>query len=170
MAIEGIPETMLAAQVVEFNKPYEINKVLTPQSLGPYDLLLKTTVASLCHTDGMVRAGTMGTELPCIASHEGTGVVVAVGSEIKDFEKGDRVMAGLPRNRCGHCSDCLGDENYRQYCANISGHIGVTMDGAFADFHVVDGRESCVIPDQVSFETVFPSPFNWCPSWERLEC
>ena len=95
----------------------------------------------------------MGTKLPCTGSHEGTGVVVAVGSEVEDFEKGDRVMAGLPKDRCGHCPDCLGDEDYRQYCRNMAGHAGVTLDGAFAEYVLVDGRESCVIPDNVSYET-----------------
>lgn len=104
----------------------------------------------------------MGTTLPCTASHEGTGYVVATGSAISDFEKGDRVMSGLPRNRCGHCPDCLGDENYRQYCPNISGHVGVTLAGAFAEYHVVDGRESCIIPDDVSFETAAPLACAGC--------
>lgn len=39
---------------------------------------------------------------------------------------------------------------------NISGHIGVKTDGSFAECHLVDGRESCVIPVQVSFETAAP--------------
>ena len=110
----------------------------------------------------MVQAGVMGTKLPCIASHEGTGTVVAAGSAVTDFKKGDRVMSGLPRNRCGHCHDCLGDESYRQYCPNISGHLGVTLDGAFADYHVADSRESCVIPDEVSFETAAPMACAGC--------
>ena len=119
----------------------------------------------------MVRAGVMGTKLPCTASHEGTGVVVAIGSETSssgDFKKGDRVMAGLPRNRCGHCPDCLGDENYRQYCPNISGHVGVTLDGAFAEYVLVDGRESCVIPDKVSFETAAPLACAGCTVFRGL--
>ena len=110
----------------------------------------------------------MGTKLPCIASHEGTGVVVATGSAVTDFEKGDRVMSGLPRNRCGHCRDCLGDENYRQYCPNISGHLGVTLDGAFAEYHVADSRESCIIPDKVSFETAAPLACAGCTVYRGI--
>ena len=124
MAIEGIPNTMLAAQVVQvlppldpsltnpltesdnkFNEPYKIHSVPTPSSLSAHDLLLRVAVASLCHTDGMVSSGRMGTPLPCTASHEGTGTVIAAGSSVQDFKEGDRVMAGLPRDRCGHCLD-----------------------------------------------------------------
>ncbi|KAL8955026.1 MAG: hypothetical protein Q9193_006952, partial [Seirophora villosa] len=80
----------------------------------------------------MVSAGIMGTKLPCTASHEGSGEVVALGSSVADFRMGDRVMAGLPMHRCGHCADCLGPEELKHYCPNIKGHVGVTLDGAFA--------------------------------------
>ena len=100
--------------------------------------------------------GSFGTKLPCIASHEGTGIVVALGSDVHDFKQGDRVMVSPPRDRCGHCPDCLGPEGYRQYCPNISGHAGVTMNGAFAEYMVADARESSILPDNLSFETAAP--------------
>lgn len=55
--VEDIPGKMKAVQVVEFNKPWEINNIETPKELGDYDLLVKTAVASLCHTDSMVLKG-----------------------------------------------------------------------------------------------------------------
>ncbi len=116
----------------------------------------------------MVSAGLMGTKLPCIGSHEGAGTVVQLGSSVTDLEKGDRVMAGLPRNRCGHCADCLGDENYRHYCPNLAGHVGVTLDGAFAEYMIVDGRESSKIPDEVSFETAAPLACAGCTIWRGI--
>ena len=105
----------------------------------------------------MVVQGVMGTPLPCVASHEGTGTVIALGSSaISSFNRGDRIMAGLPRDRCGTCSDCLGPEDYRQYCAKAKGYVGVTLDGAFAEYMIVDGRESVKLPDKVDFETAAP--------------
>lgn len=106
--IEGIPKEMLACQVVEFHKPYVIHKVPTPDTLKEYELLIKTAVASLCHTDSMVIEGKFPTKLPCTASHEGTGTVVQVGSKVNNFKKGDRVMSGLPKNQCGECVNCKG--------------------------------------------------------------
>ncbi|KAL8738406.1 MAG: hypothetical protein Q9181_000777 [Wetmoreana brouardii] len=131
MAIEGVPEMKPAAQVVEYKKPYKIHTIPTPSSLSPYDLLLKVKVASLCHTDSMVSAGIFSTKLPCTASHEGCGQVVALGFSVTNFRKGDRVMAALPMHRCGHCADCLGPEEFRHYCPNLKGHVGITTDGAF---------------------------------------
>ncbi|KIW68363.1 hypothetical protein PV04_04316 [Phialophora macrospora] len=168
MAIEGIPEEMLAVQIVEFNKPYRIHKVPTPSSLKPHEVLLKTVVASLCHTDGMVVAGKFPTKLPCTASHEGTGIVVAVGSEVTNFKKGDRVMSGLPRNPCGKCYNCQGPDDWHQYCENIEGHIGVFVDGAFSEYHVVDSRTSCHIPDKVSFASAAPLACAGCTIYRAI--
>ncbi|KAL8852557.1 MAG: hypothetical protein Q9221_002553 [Calogaya cf. arnoldii] len=153
MAIERVPNNMLAAQVVEYNKPYAFNTIPTPTSLSEYDLLLKVKVASLCHTDGMVSAGDFSTKLPCTASHEGCGEVVAWGSSVKDFKKGDRVMAAIPFHRCGHCPDCLGPEDFHHYCPNPEGMLGVTTHGAFAEYMLCDARDSSPIPDKVTYET-----------------
>ena len=100
----------------------------------------------------------MGSPLPMTASHEGAGTVVATGSSVSPatFQKGDRVMAGLPFNRCGHCTDCLGPENYKHYCPNLQGYVGVTLDGAFAEYMIADARESVKLPDAVDFETAAP--------------
>lgn len=95
----------------------------------------------------MVTAGGFGTRLPNIASREGTGTVVAVGIAVSNFQKGDRVMAGLPRNRCGHCHDCLGTDNHRYYCRNVEGYGGITLDGAFAEYMIADAGESSKVPE-----------------------
>lgn len=139
-----------------------------PSDLGLYSLLVKVAVASLCHTDSMVVHGDFKTKLPSIASHEGSGTVVQVGSEVKNFAAGDRVMCGIPQNPCGHCSDCLGPENFKQYCTNIAGHLGVTLDGAFADYVLADARTSVKLPDAVSFETAAPMACAGCTVWRGV--
>lgn len=104
----------------QFKKPYKILEVPTPgRNLDEHDMLVKVAVGSLCHTDGMVTDGIMGTSLPCIASHEGSGTVVKVGSAISEFKVGDRILCSLTYHRCGHCLDCVGPEQDRQYCANV---------------------------------------------------
>ncbi len=104
----------------------------------------------------MVSAGIMGTKLPCTASHEGAGTVVKVGSAIKEFEIGDRVLCSLQYHRCGVCSDCIGIERDTQYCQQIEGYLGVTRDGSFAEYEVVDGRECLLLPDNLSFQSAAP--------------
>ncbi|KAL2436961.1 Alcohol dehydrogenase 1 [Exophiala dermatitidis] len=168
MAIEGVPEQMLAVQIVEFNKPYKIHKLPTPTELKEHEMLLKTVVASLCHTDSMVVEGKFPTKLPCVASHEGTGIVKAVGSKVTNFKIGDRVMSGVPKNQCGMCYSCRGPNDWHQYCENAEGHIGVFIDGAFAEYHVVDSRTSCHIPDKVSFASAAPLACAGCTIYRAL--
>jgi D-arabinose 1-dehydrogenase-like Zn-dependent alcohol dehydrogenase len=142
--------------------------VPTPTALKEHEILLKTVVASLCHTDAMVVDGKFPTKLPCTASHEGTGVVAAVGSQVSNFKVGDRVMSGLPRNPCGKCYNCRGPDDWHQYCTDIEGHIGVFIDGAFAEYHIVDSRNSCHIPDKVSFASAAPLACAGCTVYRAI--
>lgn len=149
---------MRAIQVVEFNKPYKINTVSVPDptKLGPHDLLIKVAVASYCHTDSMIQHGIFGTALPLIASHEGSGTVVAAGSSASDWV-GVRVMAGLPFHPCGRCVDCTGpNESWRQYCVAVEGQCGVQRDGFFSEYALCDARTSTRLPDEVSLLSAAP--------------
>lgn len=104
----------------------------------------------------MVQHGTFGTDLPCIASHEGAGTVIAVGSQVQGFKVGSRVMCGLPYHPCGKCSDCTGPETWRQYCTNLEGHSGVHRNGFFAEYAIVDSRTSTLLPDKITLESAAP--------------
>lgn len=156
---------------VQFNKPYKIHKIPAPQpdQLGPYDLLVKVAVASLCHTDAMMQAGIMGTTLPCTASHEGCGTVVAAGSEVSDFTGGDRIMCHLVLNPCGKCEDCQQPESLLQYCTAAGRRgLGLQADGAFAEYVVCDARTSIKLPDEVGFETAAPLACAGITIWRGI--
>lgn len=81
---------------------------------------------------------------------------MAVGSKVKGFKKGDRVMAGIPRNQCQSCANCKGPDDWHQYCDQIEGMNGVFIDGAFADYHIADSRTSCLVPDNLSLISAAP--------------
>jgi alcohol dehydrogenase, propanol-preferring len=65
-------------------------------------------------------------------------------------------MAGIMQNECGSCNSCKRGNDYQQYCPNVSGLLGVIVDGAFAEYHVTDARTSCKIPDNVSLVDAAP--------------
>lgn len=167
MAIQGVPETMLAAQVVEFNKPHQVRSIPTPTKLKPFEMLVKIAVASFCHTDVMVTAGHFGSKLPITGSHEGVGTVVATGSDVAEFKAGDRVLNGLAYCRCYKCTNCKSSAT--QYCMEIEGGHGISKDGAFAEYQVIDSREASILPDSLSFQSAAPlacagkSPFRLSP-------
>lgn len=154
MAIEGIPESMQAAQVVEFKKPYKIHSIPTPSKLQPFEMLVRVAVASFCHTDMMVSEGIFPAKLPITASHEGSGTVVSLGSDVKNFNLGDRVLIAIMQERCHSCSDCKSAAT--QYCADVKRMSGVTADGSFAQYQVADARECCKLPDNLSFQSAAP--------------
>jgi len=131
-------------------------------------MLVKVAASSLCHTDGMVLEGIMGTKLPCVASHEGAGTVVKVGSAVQSFKVGDRVLCSLTYHRCGVCGDCIGPEKDRQYCQNNGGALGVTRDGSFAEYEIVDGRECSLLPDNLSFQSAAPLACAGITVWGGL--
>ncbi|KAK7984489.1 hypothetical protein PG989_011891 [Apiospora arundinis] len=150
--LPSIPDQMQAIQVVERNQPYQLRTVPVPftgEELDPHDLLVKVAAASYCHTDGMVAAGIFGEELPITASHEGAGTVVRVGDASK-FRVGDRVMCGQLFHPCGVCGDCRGGRQEEQYCTGVEGHVGVHIDGCFAEYVRVDARSATKVPRGVS--------------------
>ncbi|TPX08102.1 uncharacterized protein E0L32_010169 [Thyridium curvatum] len=170
-----IPDQMQAVQVVEYKQPYQINTVPVPrpESLAPHELLVKVAVASYCHTDSMVRNGVFGTALPCTASHEGSGTVVASGpaAAAGHIGVGDRVMVGLPRSPCGECDDCAGpEESWRQYCTHLTrGHVGVHIDGCMAQYVVADARHTTPLPAAVSMLDAAPLACAGRTVWRGVE-
>ncbi|EKG15444.1 Alcohol dehydrogenase superfamily zinc-containing [Macrophomina phaseolina MS6] len=172
MGTETIPDTMLACQVVEFKKPYKIHNVPVPKDdLGPNDLLVKIAVASLCHTDSMVANGIPIAQytppLPCTASHEGAGTIVAIGSpSTTSLRPGDRIMCGLYLHQCGTCTDCAAGTP--QYCPHSAGAIGVHTHGCFAQYVRIDARNAVKLPDNVSFATAAPLACAGCTIYKGV--
>ncbi|KAI1269549.1 GroES-like protein [Xylariaceae sp. FL1019] len=152
----ALPSEMQALQISKFNTPYELRTVSVPQP-GPYDLLVKVAVASYCHTDAMVSSGVFKPTLPVTASHEGSGTVAAIGEAVTKFKVGDRVMCGIVLHPCGDCDECTSTvEDRSRYCPNITGHVGVTIDGCAADYVIVDERTSTALPDEITFLSAAP--------------
>ncbi|TKA77264.1 hypothetical protein B0A49_03502 [Cryomyces minteri] len=170
--VEGLPETMLAAEVHEFNKPYTIHQVPTPKSLDPYDLLIRVAVASFCHTDALILSGGLeSTPSGFSGSHEPTGTLYAMGSAAATlgFKLGDRVAAVGWRDPCGQCDDCKGPNSVHHYCKYMKGFVGSTLPGAFQEYTVVDARFSVKLPDRLSFETAAPLTCAGATSWRAVK-
>jgi propanol-preferring alcohol dehydrogenase len=88
--VEQTKPKMKAIQIKKFNAPYSVSEVDKPKP-RPHQLLVQIKAGGFCHTDCMALAGEFGSKLPFIGSHEPTGVVVEVGSEVQGFAEGDRV-------------------------------------------------------------------------------
>ncbi|KAF9878254.1 hypothetical protein CkaCkLH20_04292 [Colletotrichum karsti] len=138
---------MKAIQIKEFNTPYEVSEVSVPTP-KPYQVLVQIKAGGFCHTDCMAHENAFNTKLPFIGSHEPAGIVVAVGSDVKEFEVGDRVGCINFESCCGVCPDCLAGRPI--YCDNPL-MKGLTTDGAWAEYMVADQRFTVKLPKKLEF-------------------
>ena len=142
---------MKAAILHGFKKVLEIEDVPRPVPEAN-ELLIRVEACGVCHSDLHVADGdwsqfTAITKMPLILGHEIAGHVVEKGSNVREFQIGDR--AGLPWIywTCGECEFCLeGNENL---CTGQK-ITGVTVDGGFAEFVKAPASHVVKIPDGLS--------------------
>ncbi len=95
---------MKAAVLHEVNKPLVIEDV-SVQKPGPREVLIRTSVAGLCHSDLHFMEGLYPHPLPAVLGHECAGVVEQVGSDVTYVKPGDHVVTCLSVF-CGTCDNC----------------------------------------------------------------
>src|SRR5437667_7661446 len=122
---------------------------------GPNDAIVKTTKALICTSDSHTVGGAVGPRENLTLGHEAVGIVHEVGSNVKLFKPGDRVLVGAitpdwgdPASQAGHSS---------QSGAHLGGwKFSNTKDGVFAEyFHVNEAdanmaRIPASVPDEVA--------------------
>lgn len=114
----------------------------------PDGVLIRVKACGLCGTDVHLYRGEFPAQYPLIPGHEFAGVIAEVGSQVKGWRVGERVIAD-PNIACGECYFCrIGQPNHcLQHAA-----VGVTQDGAFAEFVAVPARNVYRIGENLSFE------------------
>lgn len=159
------PATMQAAVYVG-ESAITVQAVATPQ-IGEGEVLIRVEACGICHTD-LKKIEYNLLPAPRIYGHETAGVIAAVGSGVRDYAVGDRVIVfhHIPCKECFYCQHRL----YAQ-CPGYK-RVGVTAGyepagGGFAqyvrvmDWIVRSGMEK--IPDGVLFERAcFVEPLNTC--------
>jgi threonine dehydrogenase-like Zn-dependent dehydrogenase len=121
---------------------------------GPLDAIVKPLAIAICTSDvHTVYEGAIGDRHDMILGHEGCGEIVEVGSEVKDFKPGDRVLVPA----------ITPDWNSLEAQAGYSMHSGGMLagwkfsnfkDGVFSEyFHVNDADGNlALIPDGMTVE------------------
>ena len=120
---------------------------------GPNDAVVRTTRALICTSDSHTVGGGIGPRQDLTLGHEAVGVVADVGSEVRDFKPGDRVLVGAITPDWGHPAAQAGYAS--QSGAPLGGwKFSNTKDGVFAEFfHVNDADANMArIPDDVADE------------------
>lgn len=72
----------------------------------PYEVLVRMQAAGVCHSDLHTLHGEMRATPPLILGHEGAGIVVEVGADVRHVKVGDHVLVNwMPQ--CNDCPQCL---------------------------------------------------------------
>jgi (R,R)-butanediol dehydrogenase/meso-butanediol dehydrogenase/diacetyl reductase len=113
---------------------------------GPDEVLLRISHCGICGTDlhlVMEGWGSPGS----IGGHEYSGVVVAVGANVRQFAADDHVV-GTPEHGCGQCEYCTA---HRPSLCTAGGEFSMDgCDGAFAEYMRVPQHRVVRIPRGLS--------------------
>ncbi|MFW9937103.1 MAG: zinc-binding dehydrogenase [Candidatus Thorarchaeota archaeon] len=130
----------------------EVRKVVIREDLPkpeiePDEVLIKVKKCGICGSDiGSYLTGAMESQ-QIILGHEFSGEIVEFGVKVKKLKVGDRVTAN-PNVPCLDCYYC--NHGLENMCIFYT--IGVTHDGALAEFLKVRADRIHKLPDSVSFE------------------
>lgn len=114
-----------------------------PEILQPTDAVIRLTKTTICGTDlGIWKGKNPEIQETAVAKtgnfdgrilgHEGIGIVEEVGSAVKNFKKGDKVIISCV-SRCGTCENC--QKQLYAHCQNEGGWImGYMIDGTHAEY------------------------------------
>lgn len=135
----------------------ELRDVTIPD-IGADDILIEVKAAGICGSDIAFDAGGHENLLkpPVILGHEFSGVIAKKGSNVKDWQIGDRVVSENTGYICGKCYACSNSDYLS--CSERLG-IGYGMDGGFTNYVKIPGEvlrrmphPIFKIPDKISFE------------------
>lgn len=102
-------------------------------AIGINDVLIRVLRTGICGTDIHIYDwndwARKTVTVPMAIGHEFVGEIVAVGSNVIDFQPGE-LVSGEGHVVCGRCRNCMA--GVRHLCANTSG-VGVNRPGCFAE-------------------------------------
>lgn len=110
-----------------------LEDVATPE-YGINDVLIRVLKTGICGTDVHIydwdEWARATIPVPLVIGHEFVGEIVAVGTNVSDFNPGE-IVSGEGHVVCGRCRNCLAGR--RHLCAHTTG-VGVNRAGAFAEY------------------------------------
>lgn len=156
-------------------KPFKINR----REVTKEDVKIDILYCGVCHSDiHAARNDWENSTYPMVPGHEIVGKVTEVGSDVKNFNKGDLVGVGCMVDSCQECSACKDD--LEQFCevgmvGTYNGkdkHTGKQTFGGYSTEIVVREEFVLKVPENLDIKKVAPllcagittfSPLNY---WE----
>jgi D-arabinose 1-dehydrogenase-like Zn-dependent alcohol dehydrogenase len=140
---------MKAAVLSAVGQPLKVVDVPRPV-IGPDEVLIETHSCGICRTDIHIQDGLAYVpSLPHIPGHEPAGVVVECGELVNSINVGQRVAPHLFIT-CGSCMYCRTGRDAQ--CTHVTGIIGVTTNGGFAEYFKAPAVNVLPLPESVPFD------------------
>ena len=135
---------MKSAQIIEPNKPLQINEIVLPNPNGN-QVIIRVKSTGVCHSDlhlweggydtgdGFMKVTDRGVKFPVTPGHEVVGTVEQIGDSVEGVNIGDLVLV-YPWIGCEQCPTCQsGDTNL---CESPKS-LGVFQNGGYAEYVLV---------------------------------
>ncbi|TID23879.1 hypothetical protein CANINC_003171 [Pichia inconspicua] len=151
---ETIPTEQKACIFYENNGPIEYKTIPVPKPKAN-EILIKVLYSGVCHTDLHAWKGDwpLATKLPLVGGHEGAGVVVALGENVKSFQIGDYAGIKWLNGSCLGCEFCIQGAEPNCPHADLSGY---THDGSFQQYATADAIQAAHIPKNADLAGIAP--------------
>ncbi len=164
-------QMMRAAVFVEPGRIELVDKRIP--DVGPNDALVKITTTTICGTDVHILKGEYPVAKGLTVGHEPVGIIEKLGSNVKGYQEGQRVIAGAicPSFTSYPCQDGFpsqdgayleedGTCSCHGYKATAGWRFGNIIDGTQADYVLVPDAQANLapIPDGLSDEEVLMCP------------
>lgn len=158
-------------KAVQFSKHGTSNVLdiisLEEPQLEQNQVLIEIKAASLNHLDLWLRRGLPGLKIPLphIPGSDASGVILEVGSEVKDWFVGDEVVI-QPGTFCGSCQQC--QSGHEDMCASY-GILGETEGGVQRQYMCLPAVNIGPKPKSLSFVEAAALPLAALTSWNMLK-
>src|ERR687898_486371 len=128
----------------------ELREVPVPE-IGEGEVLLQVGGVSVCGSDVHQAHNThsWAVNVPVVLGHEFGGTIARVGTGVRGFREGDRVVSETAAQICGNCLLCRSGRY--NLCPSRKG-FGYGLDGAMAQWVRVPARCLHAIPDSLPFD------------------
>ncbi|KAB8343254.1 hypothetical protein FH972_022843 [Carpinus fangiana] len=154
----------MKAVVFKGPKEVQLEDRPLPTIEEPTDIVCKVRYTALCGSELHVFRGHQKSPTGFIMGHEFTGEVHEVGSAIKNFKKGDKVVSPFTLS-CGECFYCK--HGFSSRCSKGKLYGSAVLDGSQAEYVRVPLADSTLflapddVPDKllVLMADIFPTGF-----------
>ena len=134
--------------------------------IGPNDALLRITTTTICGTDVHILKGEYPVAPGLTIGHEPVGVIEKLGSNVRGYQEGQRVIAGAicPSFTSYACQDGLPSQDGGCSCHGYKPmggwRFGNTIDGTQAEYVLVPDAQANLapVPDGLTDEQVLMCP------------